>query len=158
MQVVFFAINFVAFVIILTLLLRKPIARYLKNRKDTFVNGNIEAKTYYDDALHELNKAKDDIRNVDQNGRARIDEVMDQAKAEANLIVLNAESYSKAMLVGTEEMMKEEAEQTKNKEITNFIHSVVANTKRDVKSEATQNGYGGVYIKDYFAENKRANI
>ncbi len=158
MQLMFFTINFVVFIFLLVLLLKKPVSKYLKERKDSFINGHKEAQKLYDDALLELNKMKENIRNISKDGKIHIEEASNQAKTEANTIILNARSYSKAMLTGTDEMIKSEEERAKNREITNFIHSVIAKTKDDVKNEASQKDYDAIYIKDYFAEDKRVNI
>lgn len=158
MQLMFFTINFVIFIFALVFLLKKPLSKYLKERKDSFTHGHEEAQKLYNDALVELNKMKENIRNISKDGKAHIEEASAQAKTEANTIILSAKSYSKAMLTGTDEMIKSEEEMAKNKEITNFIHNVIAKTKDDVKKEASQNDYDAVYIKDYFAENKRVNI
>jgi len=158
MQVVFFTINFIVFVSVLVFLLKKPVSKYLKDRKASFVNGNIDAKKHYDEALLRLNKIKEDVRDIDKNGRIHIEETMAQARAEAKVMILNAESYSKTMLTGTEEIVKEETERARNREVATFIHRVVSKTKDDVKNEALQNDYDKVYIKDYFTESKRVNV
>ena len=158
MQVICFSINFVIFIAALVVLLKKPILKYLKERKESFVNSNIEAQKSYDDAFVALNKVKDDIRNIEQKGQNHIEEVSAWAKSEAQTIVLGAESYSNTMLIGSEEMIKEETERAKNKEISKFIHSVIANTKHDVKNESSQSDYSSIYIKDYFTETKRLNV
>ena len=155
MQVVFFAINFVIFIIALVFLLKKPVLKYLKDRKDIFINGNAEAKKYYDDAISGLNKVKDNIRNIEKNGRAHMEEIKTYARSEANIIIFNAESYSKSMLIGTEDMVKEETERAKNEEVANFIRNVIVKTKYDVKKDTSQIDYNTGYMKDYFIESKR---
>lgn len=155
MQLVFFTINFIIFVTVLLFLLKKPISKYLTDRKTAFVNGNVEAKTAHDNAIHLLNKIKQDIKDLEKDGRDHLEEVVDNAKLEAKQIIANTEAYSKSMLLGTEEMVKEELETAKNKEVTNFIHNIITKTKSDVKSKASSVDYDSIYIKDYFAESKR---
>ena len=155
MQLIFFTINFIIFITGLVFLLRKPVSNYLKDRKTSFVNGHDDAKKYYDDTLNKLNSFKERVRNIDKEGRDHIEDFVDQARAEAKLITLNAETYSKATLVGMEELIKEETERAKNKEVADFIHSIINKTKNDVKKESLQTDYSGNYIKDYFAESKR---
>jgi len=154
-QLIFFTINFIIFAIALVFLLRKPVSNYLKDRKNSFINGHEEAKKHYDDALGKLNGLKDSVRNIDKEGDAHVEEIAEQAREEARVIVLNAASYSTATMAGTEEMLKAEIERAKNKEVTNFIHSVIAKTETEVKKGSVQNDYSEIYIKNYFAASKR---
>jgi F0F1-type ATP synthase membrane subunit b/b' len=154
-QLIFFTINFITFLVLLVFLLKKPLSKYLKERKEIFVNGHIEAEKNYSLALCELNNIKDDIKNIEQKGNARIAEVVAWSKSEADSLVLNSESYSKSMLDGNEEMITEETKRVRDKTIANFIHKVISNTERDVKKGSPQVDYDSIYIKDYFTESKR---
>jgi F0F1-type ATP synthase membrane subunit b/b' len=157
MQVIYFTINFILFVFFMFLLLRKPISKFLKDRKDAYVNGHTEAKTFYDDAFNKLNEIKHKTSNIAKDGKANLEQAIKQAKTEGDIIVVNAEGYSKNILVGSKDVIREEVERAKNKQVTSFVQSVIANTKKSVKDESASKDYNGIYIEDYFSKTKESN-
>lgn len=154
MQVIYFAINFVVFVFVMYWLLRKPISKFLSERKNTFISESTEAKTYYDTAFNKLSEIKGKLLDVEKEGETYIDIAVKQAKEDANIIILNAKAYSGNMLTGSKDVIIEEIKKARNKQVMNFVHSVMAKTKISAEKDAASKDYNGLYMKDYFAGNQ----
>ena len=150
MQIVYFTINFVAFIFILYWFLRKPISKYLNNRKSNFIKDSTEAKTYYDTAFNKLNEIKGKLLDIEKEGDSHVDNAIKQAKEEANIIILNAKNRSNNILASSKDLVIEELKRARDRQVMNFVHSVVAKTKVSAKEDATSKDYNDLYMKDYF--------
>jgi len=154
MPVIYFTINFLLFIFFLWFLLRKPISAFLKKRKTTFIDSHAEAKTNYDTAVSKLNEIKTKFSDIEKEGKVYVDEMTKQAGTEGKMVVFNAEAYAKTILSGSRDIVSEEVKRARNKQVTSFVHSVIAKTKVSVKNESVSKDYDGVYMKDYFNETK----
>lgn len=156
MQVVYFAINFFIFVVVMYWLLRKPVSKFLKERKDKFINESAEAKAYYDNAFNKLEEIKGKLLDIEKDGENHINDAVKQAKEEAKIIMVNAKAYSGNMLTGSKDVIAEEVKRARNRQVVNFVHSVIANTKISAEKDAPSKDYNGLYMKDYFTKAKES--
>jgi F-type H+-transporting ATPase subunit b len=154
MQVIYFSINFVVFVLVMYWLLRKPISKYLSERKATFISESTEAKTYYDTAFNKLKEIKGKLLDIEKDGDAYIDGAIKQAQEDAGIIILNAKGYSGNMLVGSKDVIIEEINRARNRRLMDFVHKVVANTKTSAEKDSASKDYNSSYMKDYFTQTK----
>jgi F-type H+-transporting ATPase subunit b len=154
MQVIYFAINFIIFVIVMYWLLRKPVSKFLRNRKDTFIKESAEAKTYYDTAFNKLNEIKGKLLDVEKDGEKYIDDAVKQAKEEAKIIIVNAKACSGNILTGSKDVIVEEIKRARNRQVINFVHDVVAKTRISAEKDAVSKDYNGLYMKDYLTRTK----
>lgn len=154
MQIIYFAINFVIFICVMYWLLRKPVSKFLNDRKNTFINESAEAKAYYDTAFNKLSEIKGKLLDIEKDGEAYMNGAVKQAKEDANIIILNAKAYSGNMLVGSKDVIIEEIKKARNKQVMDFVHKVVAKTKTSAEKDAVSKDYNGLYMKDYFARTR----
>ena len=154
MELLYFTINFVIFVLILVFILRKPVLKFLSERKEIFISSNKEAQLSYEQSLGRLDELKVKLSNIEKEGRSYVNDAVKNAKTNADIIIFNASSYSKNVLLGSEELIDEEVKRAKEEKVRDFIVSVVNRTKRSVKAESSSRGYGKIYMDDYFMEHK----
>ncbi len=158
MQIVYFTINFIIFALLLIIFLRRPVSKFLGERKIAFIKDSTSSKSYYDGAFNRLEEIKGKLLDIEKDGAAHIDRAAKQAKDEARVIITNAKNYSNNMLISSKDMIMEEVIKAKNEKIINFVHSVVVKTKNSVKEHAGSKEYDELYMKDYFSSNQGDRI
>lgn len=127
-------VNAAIFFYFLFVILRKPVIKFFASRRDTIKNRVDEANKIYNDALNAFNSAKEKHENLETELQKIYDNIIFEAKEQAEHIELVAEKKASYLKETAKQMIDaEEKKAIKNLNVA-FSKMLVENVTNDIKS------------------------